>query len=108
MKRGIPLRPGTILALCFCATMVLNIPAIILFSYADRLGPCWMPILLAYFALLSFFYVRILRPRELARLRYQLGDEQFFELFPRERKREERQKARKARAERRADPWHEH
>jgi len=86
--------PGVMLALSVVITAGLNLPAILLFCYADRLGLSWSVLLFAYMGLLIATYALIIRPRELAKLRYDLGDERFFELFPREKKKEQRKLAR--------------
>ena len=89
--------PGVILALSYTATIVLSLPALLLFCYADRLGLSWSILLFAYMGLLTASYAMIIRPREMAKLRYDLGDEQFFEIFPREKKKEQRRMERAGR-----------
>ncbi len=88
----------TILILSFTAMVVCNLPAIVVLCYADVLGPLWWIIILAYLTLLSWCYIAIVRPRQLAMLRYELGDELFFMTYPGERKKLARKKERYERA----------
>ena len=69
-------------------TILANTPLVLLFCYADKLGMWWFPILVAYFGCFLLMYAAIIKPREMARLRYLLGDEDFFLLFPSEMKHE--------------------
>ena len=52
----------------------------------------------AYFVLLTVLLAAILRRRELAQLHALVGDEQFYEWYPRQRRRDERRRARMKRA----------
>ena len=51
-----------------------------------------------YFVLLTVLLAAILRRRELDRLHALVGDEQFYEWYPRQRRRDERRRARMKRA----------
>ncbi len=92
--------PHIMLALCALGTVVLNVPVLFIFKYAEKLGWLWLFVLFGYFGLLITLYALILRPRQYAYLRYTLGDELFFELYPREKEKELRRNE-KARAARR-------
>ncbi|MBQ5952175.1 MAG: hypothetical protein IJL66_08515 [Lachnospiraceae bacterium] len=80
---------------------------ILIFEYSPVLGYWWGILLLLYIAALIFIRIRILWPREKAVLLHDLGPEQFYALFPKEKKRDERRQAlqekRAARRERRAE-----
>jgi len=82
------------LAMCALGTVALNIPLILLFCFSERLGWIWTLLILLYFAILITVYALILRPRQLAHLRYELGDALFFELYPKEKEKELRRNAR--------------
>ena len=85
------------MALGYIAMAVLNLPALLLICYADRLGVWWSILLLVYMGGLNTAYVMIIRPRQLAKLRMDLGDELFFLTYPREKKKLLRRKARERR-----------
>ena len=70
---------------------------ILLFEYSPRLGYWWIVLLLLYIALLITVRVLILWPREKNALMNELGPEQFYALFPKEKKRDERRKKRQER-----------
>lgn len=90
--------PISIVTLSFCAMILCNLPAIVVMCYADVLGYWWWIIILTYITLLSWCYIAIVRPRQLAYLRYTLGDELFFLIYPGEKKKLARKKARYQRA----------
>ena len=90
-----------ILAGVFIATFVMNLPPILLLCWAEKLGRLWAILLIAYMTLLITAFAKILWSRQMVKLRYDLGDEQFFRAFPRERKKELRRKARQQRARQR-------
>ena len=92
IRMGLP--PAVGLALGAAATVILSLPVILLFCYADHLGRWWLVLLLLYFAALITVHVAIVLPREMDRLRYQMGDEAFFLVYPKERKKEQRRRAR--------------
>ena len=85
------------MSLGYIAWAALNLPALLLFCYADRLGVWWAILLLAYMTGLNTVYVKIIRPRQLAKLRMDLGDELFFLTYPGEKKKLLRRKARERR-----------
>ena len=86
-----PLIPAVQVALITAAAIgnVLN---------AKRLGALFLPALALYFVLLTVLLAAILRRRELDRLHALVGDEQFYEWYPRQRRRDERRRARMKRA----------
>lgn len=63
---------------------------IVIFSNAPTLGWWFVPVLVVYFTLLVFLLALILRRHELREMRALLGDETFYEKFPKERRREEK------------------
>ena len=65
---------------------------------AKKLGALFLPALALYFVLLTVLLAAILRRRELDRLHALVGDEQFYEWYPRQRRRDERRRARMKRA----------
>ena len=69
-----------------------------IFLNAKRLGALFLPALALYFVLLTVLLAAILRRRELDRLHALVGDEQFYEWYPRQRRRDERRRARMKRA----------
>ena len=64
----------------------------VLFIFAEQLGRLFLPLVLLIFAAVCLAYAYILRKHELAWIRSQVGDERFFELFPKEKKKEERRR----------------
>lgn len=80
--------PSAIIFGAAAFTILANTPLVLIFCYADKLGPLWMVLLAAYFGCFILLYASIIKPREMARLRYLLGDEDFYLLFPSELKRE--------------------
>ncbi len=78
--------PIIIVILSLCAMALGNLPAIVVMCYADVLGYWWWIIITTYITLLSWCYVAIVRPRQMAYLRYMLGDELFFLTYPGEKK----------------------
>ena len=69
-----------------------------IFLNAKKLGALFLPALALYFVLLTVLLAAILRRRELAQLHALVGDEQFYEWYPRQRRRDERRRARMKRA----------
>ena len=69
-----------------------------IFLNAKKLGALFLPALALYFVLLTVLLAAILRRRELDRLHALVGDEQFYEWYPRQRRRDERRRARMKRA----------
>ena len=69
-----------------------------IFLNANMLGALFLPALALFFVLLSALLAAILRRRELDRLHALVGDEQFYEWYPRRRRRDERRRARMKRA----------
>ena len=68
------------------------LPPILLMQNSRLLGPLWWVLLLLYAGALIYSLAWVLYRREMKYLRGQLGDEQFFARFPREKKREARLK----------------
>jgi len=64
----------------------------IIFNNSEKLGYFFFPAILALLSLMIYTLALILKKRELQYLRVLLGDEQFFEKFPKEKKREMRRK----------------
>ncbi len=77
--------------LFFLATML---PSIYLFDYSKQLGYWWVILLFLYYGSLTYAYIFILLKREKVWIRQQLGDEAFFKLFPGEKRKLERERAR--------------
>ena len=90
--------PAMIVFWSYASMAAGNLPAILLLCYADHLGVWWFILLMIYMTALACVFLLILWPREVARLRYTLGDEAFFLLYPWERKRELRRLERRERA----------
>ena len=63
---------------------------ILIIANAQRLNYFFFPTLFLHFFCICMVLAYILKKRELTMLRAQLGDEKFFEQFPRERRKEER------------------
>lgn len=84
---------------------------ILLFDASPRLGPWWFILVLAYLALLIWARAALLWRRERIVLRRDLGDEQFYAAFPRERRRDARRarwearQAKKRRKQQGSVPW---
>lgn len=95
--------PAWLFLLALCIVPVLMImPGFLLVLYADKLGIWWAILLILYMAILFSVYTWIVYPREMARMRYLLGDEAFFLVYPEEKKKElKRQQRARLRAERR-------
>ena len=84
---------------------------ILLIDASPRLGYWWFLLLMAYIALLIWLRAKLLWRRERVVLLRDLGEEQFYAVFPREKKRDERRalrdarkKARLAEKQRRSSP----
>jgi len=88
-----PLIPVVQVALITAAAIAASI-----FLNAKKLGALFLPALALYFVLLTVLLAAILRRRELDRLHALVGDEQFYEWYPRQRRRDERRRARMKRA----------
>ena len=73
--------------------------ALLIIGSADKLGLAFWPVLLAYLGLLAAAVAVIHWRRELRDFRVMVGDEDFFRLYPREAKREQRRQARTRRRE---------
>lgn len=82
------------------AGVVMILPAVLLVAYANRLGIWWANLLILYLGALFSGYAVIVYPREMAHMRYLLGDEAFFLVYPEERKKELRRLVRQQRRER--------
>lgn len=63
---------------------------IFLFEYANVLGKFFLPVLLLLLGIPTAVLAYVLRRREMARLRAEMGDAWFYQRFPKERKRAER------------------
>ena len=85
--------PGRILFGSYAAMALGSLPVILLLCFADHLGVWWFILLSLYMILLTTVYFLILRPREIARIRGLLADDElFFQLYPKEKLREERRR----------------
>lgn len=85
------------------AAVVMIMPVVLLVAFADKLGVWWAILLLLYLTILVVIHTKIVYPREMARMRYILGDEAFFLVYPEEKKKElKRRQREKRRQERRA------
>ncbi len=70
---------------------------ILLFDNSEKLGFWWFLLLAGYIGLLIWLRAALLWRRERIALLRDLGEEQFYAAFPRERKRDERRAKRQAR-----------
>ena len=93
-----PLIPVVQVALITAAAIGNVLIAASIFLNAKKLGALFLPALALYFVLLTVLLAAILRRRELDRLHALVGDEQFYEWYPRQRRRDERRRARMKRA----------
>lgn len=93
-----PLIPVVQVALITAAAIGNVLTAASIFLNAKKLGALFLPALALYFVLLTVLLAAILRRRELDRLHALVGDEQFYEWYPRQRRRDERRRARMKRA----------
>ena len=93
-----PLIPVVQVALITAAAIGNVLIAAAIFLNAKKLGALFLPALALYFVLLTVLLAAILRRRELAQLHALVGDEQFYEWYPRQRRRDERHRARMKRA----------
>lgn len=83
--------------LAVLATAVFAIlPVVLVFSNFETLGILWLPILFVYTLFLSVVCWQIYRYQEMQAERFIMGDEVFFEAYPRFKKFEERKKKFKA------------
>ena len=85
-----PLIPVVQVALITAAAIGNVLIAASIFLNAKKLGALFLPALALYFVLLTVLLAAILRRRELDRLHALVGDEQFYEWYPRQRRRDER------------------
>ena len=88
-----PLIPAVQVALILAASIGNVLIAAAIFLNAKKLGALFLPALALYFVLLTVLLAAILRRRELDRLHALVGDEQFYEWYPRQRRRDERRRA---------------
>lgn len=93
-----PLIPVVQVALITAAAIGNVLVAASIFLNAKKFGALFLPALALYFVLLTVLLAAILRRRELAQLHALVGDEQFYEWYPRQRRRDERRRARMKRA----------
>ena len=82
-----PLIPVVQVALITAAAIGNVLIAASIFLNAKKLGALFLPALALYFVLLTVLLAAILRRRELDRLHALVGDEQFYEWYPRRRRR---------------------
>ncbi len=92
-----PLFQGYLIALVAFVFVVLPVAFIII--NLKWLGWLWLPLFITYWALLSVVYRLIILHREKREERFLYGDELYFQLYPRDRRREERKMQRKTRRE---------
>ena len=69
---------------------VLFLIFVVIFMSAERLGVLFFPALFAYFAVLALVGAYLYHRKELLQLHALLGDEAFYRLYPKEKKRDER------------------
>ena len=74
-----------------------GIVPILLFDNSEKLGFWWFLLLAGYISLLIWLRAALLWRRERVSLLRDLGEEQFYAAFPREKKRDERRARREAR-----------
>ena len=72
------------------------LPIAFVFLNMKKIGIFWLPIVFAYFLLLSVVARQLARQKELIEERALYGDELFFQVYPRLKKVEERKLRRKA------------
>ena len=78
-----PLIPVVQVARITAAAIGNVLTAASIFLNAKKLGALFLPALALYFVLLTVLLAAILRRRELDRLHALVGDEQFYEWYPR-------------------------
>ena len=91
-KRRENLPSSVILLLVMLLVIGAAVAVVCLLLEPERLGWLFFPALFLLFAIPLGILYQILRKKELHRLRALLGDELFFEAFPKERKKEEKRK----------------
>ena len=69
---------------------VLLVIFVVIFLSAQRLGGWFFPVLFAYFAILALAAAYLYHRKELLQLHALVGDETFYRLYPKEKKRDER------------------
>lgn len=92
-----PLFQSYLIALAAFVFVVLPVAFVII--NLKRLGWLWLPLFITYWLLLSVVYRLIILHREKREERFLYGDELYFQLYPRDWRREERKMQRKARRE---------
>ncbi len=80
---------ATVLAVFAGITLI-----VVIFMHAKELHWWFVPCVAAVFLLLELLLAYILKRREMAWIRNNLGDEQYFALFPKELKKEDRARKR--------------
>lgn len=65
---------------------------ILLFQRADLLGVWFVPLVAAYCTLVCLLCAWVIRRNELKWIRAQVGEEKFYELFPKEKRRAQRRR----------------
>ena len=92
-----PLFQSYLIALA--AFVFAALPVALVIINLKRLGWLWLPLFITYWTLLSVVYRLIILHREKREERFLYGDELYFQLYPRDRRREEHKMQRKARRE---------
>ena len=94
---GLTLGPlGHCLLIAFFAFIGDVIPVAYIFTHLETLRYFWIPLLVAYWLLLSVVARQLIRRRELIEERFLYGDELFFQVYPRLKRAEERKQRRRA------------
>ena len=103
-RRELNLPPALQFALAKGALYVgAGVVPILLLEYSPVLGVWWAILLTAYIGLLITLRVLVLWPRERNALIHDLGEEQFYALFPKEKKKAERRKKREQKKQEKKD-----
>ena len=89
-RRNLP--ASVILLLVMCLVIGAAASVVCLLLRPERLGWLFLPVVFLFFAIPLGILYQLLRQKELHRLRALLGDELFFETFPKERRKEEKRK----------------
>lgn len=99
--------PKLLYALIQVVFWLALLPGILLFYYSEDLGIWWAVLLFLYMACIFSANIWVLYRREMRDIRNLLGDEQFFQRFRSEWRREKRVRARAAKKRARKDrlPW---
>ena len=74
----------------FLIALLAFLPPIAFFTFAKQLSYWWIILFFAYYGFLSWILWYIMNRRKMREARMYLGNEKYYEMYPSEKKRDER------------------